>query len=523
MSMSDLRESRTVAELLHRLAQNRPEATAIIHNERSISYAELDRHVTQIANGLSKLVIQRQSRVGYLGKNSDLYFELLFGAARAGAALVPLNWRLAVPEIGAILADAGISALFVESGFEAVPAQLDLPNLHLISMKGANPVWPGFIEWRDMQSSDYQMLSGEAEDTVLQMYTSGTTGLPKGVELSNRNVLSLMVAAEEGGWGAILPTDVGLISMPASHVAGTMVALIGLAHGSTLVVLSEFKPAEATEAITRYGVTWLVLVPAAILLLVQHPASEAADFSSIRSLIYGASPIAEALVEQARVVFRNAGLWHLYGLTEASGGGTILPPDAHDPQLGKLRSCGKPYPGFELQIVDPSGQPVPTGEVGEIVLRSATVMKGYWNNPEATRASFFPDGWLRTGDAAYLDTDGYVFVHDRVKDMIVCGAENVYPAEVENALFGHPAIADVAVIGVPDPRWGEAVKAIVVLRPGHTATADDIIAHAQQRIAGFKVPKSVEFLDELPRNASGKLLRRTLREPYWRGRDRQVA
>jgi fatty-acyl-CoA synthase len=332
-----------------------------------------------------------------------------------------------------------------------------------------------------------------------------------------------MVAAEEGGWGAILPADVGLISMPASHVAGTMVALIGLAHGSTLVVLPEFKPSETIEAITRYGVTWLVLVPAAILLLVQHPASEAADFSSIRSLIYGASPIAEALVEQARVVFCNAGLWHLYGLTEASGGGTILPPDAHDPKLGKLRSCGKPYPGFELQIVDPSGRPVPTGEVGEIVLRSATVMKGYWNNPEATRASFFPDGWLRTGDAAYLDTDGYVFVHDRVKDMIVSGAENVYPAEVENALFGHPAIADVAVIGVPDPRWGEAVKAIVVLRPGHTATADAIIAHAHQRIAGFKVPKSVEFLDELPRNASGKLLRRTLREPYWRGRDRQVA
>jgi fatty-acyl-CoA synthase len=184
MSMSELRESRTVAELLHRLAQNRPEATAMIHNERSISYAELDRHVTQIANGLSKLDIQRQSRVGYLGKNSDLYFELLFGAARAGAALVPLNWRLAVPEIGAILADAGISALFVEPGFEAVPAQLDLPNLHLISMKGANPVWPDFIAWRDIQSSIYQMLPCEPEDTVFQMYTSGTTGLAKGVELS---------------------------------------------------------------------------------------------------------------------------------------------------------------------------------------------------------------------------------------------------------------------------------------------------------------------------------------------------
>ena len=522
--MNELRESRTLSELLHRVAQQQPDATATIYDGRVTRYAALDRHVTQIANGLVGFGIRRQDRIGYLGKNSDLYLELLFGVARAGAVLVPLNWRLAVPEIGAILADAGISILFVGPGFEAIPKALDLgETLHCISMDGANDVWPDFITWRDTQSPDDQLSPGEPEDTVLQMYTSGTTGLPKGVELSNRNVLTLMVAAEDGGWGAIARNDVGIMCMPASHVAGTMFGLIGLAHCSTVIVLLEFDPAALIETISRYGVTWLLLVPAAILLLMQHPASVDADFSSVRSLIYGASPIAEALVEQARIAFRNAGLWHLYGLTEASGGGTILPPDAHDPKRGKLRSCGKPYPGFDLRIVDPAGRPVPTGEVGEIVLRSATVMKGYWNNPEATSAAFFPEGWLRTGDAAYLDSDGYVYVHDRVKDMIVSGAENVYPAEVENALFGHPAIADVAVIGVPDPRWGETVKAVVVLRPGHSATADEIIAHARQRIAGFKVPKSIDFLDALPRNAAGKLLRRTLREPYWKGRDHQVA
>jgi fatty-acyl-CoA synthase len=258
-------------------------------------------------------------------------------------------------------------------------------------------------------------------------------------------------------------------------------------------------------------------------MLVQHPATGTADFRSVRHLIYGASPIAEALVEQARVAFPNAGLWHVYGLTEATGGGTLLPPDAHDPALGKLRSCGKPYPGFDLRIVDPLGEPVPAGEVGEIVLRSATVMKGYWNNPEATSDAFLADGWLRTGDAAWMDDEGYVYVHDRIKDMIVSGAENVYPAEVENALFGHPAVADVAVIGVPDPRWGEAVKAIVVPRRGQGTTADDIIAYARQRIAGFKVPKSIDFVDALPRNAAGKVLRRTLRAPYWEGRGRQVS
>jgi acyl-CoA synthetase (AMP-forming)/AMP-acid ligase II len=221
-------------------------------------------------------------------------------------------------------------------------------------------------------------------------------------------------------------------------------------------------------------------------------------------------------------VFPNAGLWHLYGLTEVSGAATILPPEAHDPALGKLRSCGKPYPNFELRIVDANGQPVPPGEVGEIVLRSDCIMKGYWNNPAATEAAFLPDRWLRTGDAAWMDAEGYVYVHDRVKDMIVSGAENVYPAEVENALFGHPAVADVAVIGVPDSRWGEAVKAIVVPRPGQNVTEEEIIAYARERIAGFKLPKSIDFADALPRNAAGKVLRRQLRAPYWEGHLRQV-
>jgi acyl-CoA synthetase (AMP-forming)/AMP-acid ligase II len=266
-----------------------------------------------------------------------------------------------------------------------------------------------------------------------------------------------------------------------------------------------------------------MLVPSAILMLVHHAGSGAADFTSLRQLVYGGSPIGEALREQARMTFPNAGLWHAYGLTETAGGGTFLSSAAHDPALGKLRSCGKSYPGFELRIVDPDGKPVAAGEVGEIVIRSPAVMKGYWNNPEATRAAFFPDGWLRTGDAAYMDDDGFVYVHDRIKNMIVSGGENVYPAEVENALFGHPSIADVAVIGVPDPQWGEAVKAIVVLRSGRSATADETIAHARQRIAGFNVPKSVEFIDVLPRNATGKVLHRTLRAPYWEGLDRKVS
>jgi fatty-acyl-CoA synthase len=521
--MSAIRESQTLADVLRRQARRRPDATALVYGDRVTSYGALDRHANQVANGLIGLGIGRHDRVGNLGKNSDLYFELLFGTARAGAVLVPVNWRLAAPEIAAILADAGITTLFVGNGFGAVAAALDMPaGLRCISIDGARLEWPDFVAWRDGQSVVDPRLDADAEDTVLQMYTSGTTGLPKGAELSNRNYLALLVAAELGGWGNVGPDDSVLVCMPVFHVAGTGSGLIGLTHGATVVVMEEFNAAELAVLIPRHRVSWLFLVPAAILALMQHPSARMADFGSVRRLSYGASPIAEVLVEQTRVAFGNAGLYHLYGLTEAAGAGTILPPEAHDPARGKLRSCGLPYPGFELRIVDANGQTVPAGEVGEIVFRSATVMKGYWNNPVATRETVTADGWLRTGDAAWMDAEGFVYVHDRIKDMIVSGGENVYPAEVENALFGHPAIADVAVIGVPDPRWGEAVKAIVVLRQGQAASAEGIIGYARSRIAGYKLPKSVEFVDALPRNPSGKVLRRTLRAPYWEGRDRQV-
>jgi acyl-CoA synthetase (AMP-forming)/AMP-acid ligase II len=518
--MTALRESDTLAAVLRVQAQHRGQATALIFRDRVTPYDTLDRRANMVAHGLSGLGVRRHDRVGYLGKNSDRYFELLFGAARAGAVLVPVNWRLAAPEIAAILADAGVSVLFLGSGFSAVPDALGIGDaMRCIAIDDPAGRWPDFDAWRDAQPADDPMPALDPEDTVLQLYTSGTTGLPKGVELSHRAMIKVCELADVFGAG---PADASLMCMPVFHIAGTNVALFALAFGATVVVMEEFTPAGLIDVIPRHGVTHLLLVPAAIRMLVQDPACASADFSSVKYLIYGASPIAEALVEQARAVFPNAGLCHVYGLTEAGGGGTFLPPEAHDPALGKLRSCGRVYPGMELRIAGPFGEDVAAGEVGEIVLRTPTVMKGYWNNPEATRAVFFPGGWLRTGDAAYVDADGFVYVYDRVKDMIVSGGENVYPAEVENALFGHPAIADVAVIGVPDPRWGEAVKAIVVLHPGETATAEQIIGHARPRIAGYKLPKSVDFIAALPRTAAGKVLRRALRAPYWEGRARQV-
>jgi fatty-acyl-CoA synthase len=256
-------------------------------------------------------------------------------------------------------------------------------------------------------------------------------------------------------------------------------------------------------------------------MLVQHPKIREADISSLRSMFYGASPIAEALLAQAQATFAGCGFTQLYGLTETVGAATALQPTDHVAEKGLLRSCGKPYPGIDVRTIDSAGRPTKPGEVGEIVIRGDVVMKGYWNKPDATAAAI-RDGWFYTGDAGYFDSDGFLYIHDRVKDMIVSGGENIYPAEVENAVFGHPAVADVAVIGVPDDKWGEAVKAIVVLKPGASATATDVIAFARTRIAGYKVPKSVDFIAALPRNPSGKILRRELREPYWAGKQRRV-
>jgi acyl-CoA synthetase (AMP-forming)/AMP-acid ligase II len=512
-AMRELRESRTLAGPLRHQARQRPERTALRFGDRATSYGEFDRRADRIASGLAGLGVRRGDRVGYLGKNSDLYFELLFGAARAGAALVPVNWRLAAPEIAAILADAGVTTLFLGRGYEAAAEAPGMPaGLRCVSMAGPGGRWPGFEAWRDAQPAADPGAPVEAEDTAIQMYTSGTTGLPKGVELSHRNHLATLEAMALGRYGDIPPEAVVLVCMPVFHVAGTNVGLLGLTRGAEVVVMEEFSPAGLADAIPRHGVAWLLLVPAAILALLEHPAAAGADFGSVRTLAYGASPIAEALMERAGRAFARATLWQLYGLTEATGAGTILPPEAHDPARGKPRSCGLPYPGFELRVVDPLGEPVPTGAVGELVLRSATVMKGYWNNPEATRAAFFPSGWLRTGDAAYLDEEGFVYVYDRVKDMVISGGENVYPAEVEAALADCPGVAEVVVVGVRDERWGEVGRAFVVLRPEVRQDEQGVVRHARSRLAGYKVPRQVVILSEIPRLGSGKPDRRALAE-----------
>jgi len=321
-------------------------------------------------------------------------------------------------------------------------------------------------------------------------------------------------------WANWKTEDHVLLCMPLFHIAGVNVGLIGLFEGAKVTVLPEVDPVEILRLIEVEKISILFMVPAVILFLMQLPNIGDADVSSVRQVVYGASPIAEELLLQAGEKF-GCDFVQVYGLTETTGSGTHLLPEDHDPARQKLRSCGKPNKGVEIRIVDEQGKEVAQGEVGEITMRSVAIMKGYWAKPDATKDAVRND-WFYTGDAGFFDDEGYVFIHDRVKDMIVSGGENIYPAEVENALYAHPDIADVAVIGVPDEKWGEAVKACVVLEAGASASPEDIIAFARTRIAGYKLPKSVDYVEALPRNPSGKILRRELRDPYWKDHGRRV-
>lgn len=514
----------SVADITRVHATERPGAVALVYQGRETTYRELDERASRVANGLIAAGLGPQARVAYLDKNSDRFFEVLFGAAKANQVMVAVNWRLAPPEVAYVINDAQAEALFVGQDFFPVIEKV-LPELRtvkkVIAIDAPHEGWEHYPDWRDAQPADDPRVPVAPDDVAIQMYTSGTTGHPKGAQLTNSNFFALLPTAT-AEWGPRWTSeDVNLVCMPLFHIAGSGWGIVGLYAGAKDIVLRDVIPTEILAAIPRYGVTRAIFVPAVLLFLLQTPGVQETDFSTLQFIAYGASPIPLDLLRNSLATFKcNFG--QLYGLTETTGAITYLPPEDHDPNGNpRMRSCGRPIAGVEIRVVDPNGNDVPIGEVGEIICRTKQVMKGYWNLPGET-AKAIRDGWFYTGDAGYLDADGYLYIHDRVKDMIVSGGENVYPAEVESALFGHPAVADVAVIGVPDEKWGEAVKAIVVKKPGAEVTPEELIAFARERIAGYKVPKSVDFAEALPRNPSGKILKRELRAPYWAGRERQV-
>lgn len=522
--MTNLADITSVADVPRVQARLRPDAEAIWFEDRVITFGELDSASNRCAQALLALGLKPGDRVGVLAKNNPDFFVLWMGAVKARVTLAPVNWRLAPPEIAFILKDAGARVLVYGADFDGVVSQIidGLPKLEtLIQFEPGHPRWAGFADWIGRYRPDDPRLAARPDDDVIQLYTSGTTGLPKGVQLTQSNFLSLFELALEAGWARYEPEKTNLVVMPLFHVAGTNCGLLALLQGVRNILTREVNAAEIIARLQDKQVAYAFLAPTIINMLLQTPGVEQADFSRLERIFYGASPISEAVLRRAQDRF-GCDFIQLYGLTETIGGATWLPPEDHAPERDKLRSCGKPWPGFEVRVLTPAGEAGKPGEVGEIQIRAKGVMKGYWNRPEATAEAICPQGWFASGDAGYFDDEGYLYIYDRVKDMIVSGGENVYPAEVENALFSHPAVADAAVIGVPDDRWGEAVKGLVVLKPGASATPDEIIAHARSLIAGYKVPKTIDFIAALPRNPSGKVLRRELREPFWKGRERLV-
>ncbi len=514
----------TLGDMIRECAAAYPDHPAITYVGDTTTYAELDARSSQVAQALRAAGIGAGDRVAVLDKNVPEFYELLLGAAKLGAVLAAVNWRLAPPEIAQVVNDTTARVLLAGAEFLTCVEQIEdqLEHVELVVSTEAGTTRPGFAEWRDAHPANDPKVDVSPGDVAVQFYTSGTTGLPKGAMLSHRAIFSLSPDESEG-WN-LTPDGVSMVAMPNFHIAGAGWGIVCLACGMHIVLHREVDLGAIFADLERYRVTHTVFVPAVLQMLVAHPDARTADLSSLDAILYGASPISVDVLTKSIDVFKCRFI-QCYGLTETCGAVVVLPPEDHDvngPNVHRLRAAGIARPGVEMRVVDADGTECEVGEVGEVWLRSPSNMNGYWNMPEATAAVLGDDNWFRSGDAGYLDADGYLYIHDRIKDMIISGGENVYPAEIESALMDHPAVADVAVIGVPDERWGEAVKAIVVRAPETTLTDHELMAFSRERLAGFKCPTSVDWTDVLPRNPSGKILKTELREPYWRDQERRV-
>ncbi len=509
-------------------ARDFPNSDCVKFGDRVINYGEARSMVNRIANALIRLGLKKGDRVAYLSKNSLEYPLFLLGASKAGTPPVPLNYRLAPPEWKYIIDDAQAKVLFVSPQYaaEIFSIREELETVQKIIVMDREPLegFDAFYPWIEAEEDtppDREILP---EDDVYQMYTSGTTGHPKGAVLTHAAVTTHIHQYQYRFRRE--PGDYGLIVAPMYHAAGATSAFVNISTRGVLQIMEDFDPAEVVRALSEDNISHVTLVPAMIqACLVKVPDVAERNFDSLKTISYGASPIALETLRKALDVFKCE-FYQGYGMTECCAVLTQMTHMDHQRALAGephlLLSAGQPALGTAVKIVDEDGNEVPRGEVGEICGKGPQVMRGYWNLPEAT-AKALEGGWMHTGDAGKMDDEGFLYIEDRVKDMIISGGENIYPREVENCIFENEAVADCAVIGIPSEKWGEAVAAIVVLKNGAESDEATIIEASRKRIAHFKCPKSVEFVDELPRNATGKVLKRVLREKYWKGQDRGVS
>ena len=512
-------------DIVRHRARVSPEKTALIEGSRRLTFRELDAATNRVAHAVAREGVRPDSVVAFVGKNSIPFFEIMFGACKAGCTVLPLNWRLAAAELVGIVDDAAPALVFVDKEFmplmdkvrEGVASPFKVVTFDTTAAGDS-----GLAAWCAGVPETDPALETDPRSIALLMYTSGTTGRAKGVEMSHQGLdrMRLCESLEpEFQWR---PDDVLLMVMPNFHLLGTSLPIQSLYNGSTVSILPALEPGKLLGLIQTDRPTILVVAPTVIQMILDHPAAKDTDFSSVRLTMYAGSPINAELLKRAMREMKCE-FMQFYGATESLGAITILRPAQHDLQdESKLKACGTPLPLIELKITDDDGNELPDGEIGEFRMRSPATFTGYRNQPEATDA-VLQRGWYRTGDAGYRDKkDGLLYIVDRVKDMIVSGGENIYSSEVEQALAKHPAVAMSAVVGAPDPKWGEKVVAIVVLKKGESVTADELNQHCRSLIGGFKVPKEITFAEALPISPTGKILKRLLRDALWQGQARTI-
>ena len=509
-----------LGEMLARNARKFPDLEGVIFKDKRIQYRALDERVNQLANALLSLGIGKGDSIGLLMENRQEMLEIFFAVAKIGAVNVPINIRLAPQEIAYILNNADVKILFLGEKFiqtvQSVKGDLPLIAEHIITDSKGVGGYKLYEEVLATGSSTLPKIRLQDDEDVFLIYTAGTTGKPKGAILTHKNLItSAMTISLETSLALPRKNDIPFIApkvmsvTPFFHIAG-VVSIIKTMQALTPMVILDFDPVELLKAVERERITFLFLVPAMWLMVMNHPDFKKYDVSSLRTAAYGADVTTNALKERILESFPNAALYEAFGQTEMSATTVYM---KHQDALRKEGSVGLPLFNVEVRIVNDAMEDVSVNEVGEIVYRGPGMMKGYYKNPEETRKAF-EGGWFHSGDLVRRDEEGFVYVVDRKKDMIVSGGENIYSAEVESVLLTCPKIKEAAVVGIPDPKWGEAVKACVVLEPGKEATADEIITFCIENLARFKRPKSVEFMDGLPRNATGKVLKRELRNIF---------